>query len=334
MEKIVENTTIFQEQTSPVIGDMDLSHLRLVHGDSYGTSGSGISAAPEVVKSNTMALVGWQNNCQKLDVNPKEMLLQGIDLLKAGYADFHSFKHLFGRYDAEWTFHLGGFLNQMKSLAKKAGFMWEPWAAEKLSFIGKRSRVKFMNLGRRVDCHRFSFLGVDRLDVLCSATADSKDPDPIGDFLTRHNIAFDPTREFNLEEFKAAVDAALNNEKLVKSGIQAEFALVQDLTLVGVKFEKSLVQKLKAVSDSGGDVNTCLRTLSINKGQDSTETDEDKRLQDFNNLSNRLIKTIDYIIKDDDQLDRVDVTTLTVLMKKLHKLWKVTAPEEQQVEAA
>lgn len=318
-----------------VIGTIDVSNLKRMYGNSYGTSGYGIlNAAPEVAKSNALVLIAWQNNCQAPDMNPKELLLEGVKLMEEGYADFNSFKHLFGRYDAEWAIHLGSNMRQMKFLAKKAGYMWEAWAAEHLAFIGKRNRSSFMNLARRVDCHKYALLGVDRLTVLCSATAESKEDDPIGSFLQRHKITFDPKKEFDLAEFKTNIDTALNNEKLIKNGITADQKLVRDLTTTNAKFEKSLIQRLKDVQKSGGDVNTCLKSLSINKGQDATETEWERRLTDFNSLSNRLSQTIDYIIRDDDQLEKVDVTSLNILLKKLVKLHKITAPvEDQQVNA-
>ncbi len=176
---------------------------------------------------------------------------------------------------------------------------------------------------------------MDRLEILCSSTAESKDADPIGSFMAKHNIVFDPTQEFNLEEFKAAVDTAINSERLGKGGVQADPALVKDLTLNGIRFDKSFIRHLKEINDSGGDANVHLKKLSMNKGQDySSSSEEGKRLKDFNSLSNRLIQTIDYIVKNDDQVEMVDSNTLSNLMKKLQKLQKLAIPIQGQAQSA
>jgi hypothetical protein len=128
------------------------------------------------------------NRSEDLDQDAKTVLLEGIQSLKENFADFDLFKYLVSRYNAEWSIHLGKYMNRVKELARKAGLLWEVWAGENLPFIGKHNRSKFMNLARRTGCHKFSFLGVDRLDILCSATAESKDLDPIKSFIERHSI--------------------------------------------------------------------------------------------------------------------------------------------------
>ena len=86
---------------------------------------------------NSMAMIGWLNLCNRKDLDPKETLLKGIEPLQQNVTDYNSFKHLFGHYDAQWAISIGKYLNQMKKMAKRAGYMWEPWAAENLPFIGE-----------------------------------------------------------------------------------------------------------------------------------------------------------------------------------------------------
>ena len=120
------------------------------------------------------------------------------------------------------------------------------------------------------------------------------------------------------------VDAALNSEKLLEQGIVVDFPLVRDLTLGKVKFDKALINKVKTVKDHGGNVKSYFETLSVNKGSDSTEKNDELAMQDFNNLSNRLIQTIDQIIGNEELVDEVDTKTLLDLLAKLEALRKVT----------
>ena len=325
MQNSVENPTSTKGQSAPAIAGIDISKLRRLYGDNYGTSGYGIiHADPDVAKSEALMLIAWENNCQREDMNPREQLVEGIGLVKKTYADFNSFKHLCGKYDAEWAIHLGKTLRQMKVLAKKAGFMWEAWAAENLPFIGKRNRSNFMNLARRVDCHPYTFLGVDRLSVLCAATSESKDADPIGSFLQKHSIEFDPASEFNLDDFKIQVDTALNRERLLKNGIDVDISQVKALTISGKKFEKSFIRKMKDINESGGDLSVFLEKVTMTGGVEPLEDEGEKHLQDFGTLSARLIATIDYLVTENtDEIDKIDPETFLRLIKKLSTLQKL-----------
>jgi len=93
-----------------------------------------------------------------------------------------------------------------------------------------------------------------------------------------------------------------------------------------VDFDKSFLKKLKDIQDCGGNPQTYLEKLSLNRGKDDAEPDTGKRLQDFNTLSNRLIKTIDYLIEDEGQLEKLDKTTLRSLLEKLQKLQSAANP--------
>jgi len=309
-------------------GPINWEALRYAQGDLTGTSGYGVlKVAPQMPGRNSMAMMGFLNLCKRKDLDPADTLLKGIKPLEQNVTDYNSFKHLFWHYDAQWAISIGKCLTQMKKLAKRAGFMWEPWAVKNLPFIGDTNRSKYMRLANRTDCHKYSLLGVERLEHLCRVIEFSKDSDAIGDFLRRHNIEFDPTKEFELKKFKDDVDAALNSEKLLEQGIVVDFDLVRDLTLNKVKFDNSLINKLKTMKDYGGNVKSYLDTLSQNKGKDSTDSDDELQMQDFNMLSNRLIQTIDQIIGDEDLVDEVDTKTLLDLIAKLENLRKVTGPD-------
>lgn len=187
-----------------------------------------------------------------------------------------------------------------------------------------------MLLAKRKDCHQYAFLGVDRLELLCSATKDSKDNNPIGELLGKYQISFDDKSEVNLVEFKLSIDSALNNEKLLRNGITADLDVIKNLTQIGTEFDKSFVKKLKDIQDCGGNPQTYLGKLSMNRGGEPLESEDEKRLQDFNTLSNRLIKTIDFLIEDEDYIEMVDKKTLDILFEKLTKLRGATTVTAMQ----
>ena len=187
-----------------------------------------------------------------------------------------------------------------------------------------------MLLAKRKDCHRYALLGVDRLEHLCSVTKEVKGDDAIGQFLAKYQISLDEDSEVSLAEFKLSIDSALNAERLLQNGITTNLPLVKDLTRGGIEFDKSFVKKLKDIQECGGNPQTYLSKLSINRGEESLESEGTKRLQDFNTLSNRLIKTIDFLFEDEDNISMVDKSTLEILFEKLTKLRGATTMTAMQ----
>ncbi len=306
---------------SPPTTGLDLAAYRRDFGDHYGISGYDISKArPEIPAESEKALEIWKAKMKEPAPDYKQLLDEGVKYLKMNVADFNTYDHITLKNKAEWAIFIGKILLRMKFLVKKAGYIWGDWAAKKVSFISKRSREKFMNLARRKDCHLYTFLGIDRLDVLCSATKEIEGIDQIGSFLFRHKIQIDLTKEFDLEEFKQLVDTALNQDRLTKHEIEADPTLVRDLTLNHISFDKALISRLVTIKECGGDVKKHLENLSLNRGKKAEK--EEERFKDFNSLSNRLIKTIDYILDDSEQLDRVDMESLENLQKKIEALQK------------
>ena len=339
ISKATDEIYPYKPATPPAIGSLNLEQLRQMYGDSYGTSGNKlVHATPVTDRADSLKLMTWENLCRSEDTNPKELMEQGVTILHESFADYNSLRHLFGQYDAKWAIKLGGILINQKKLVRKAGLEWGEWAAQNLPFIGKRTREKFMNLAKRRDCHQYSFLGVDRLDVLCSATKESDDENEsnrIGAFMTKYEIEFDPTQEFDPQEFKTQVDTALNRERLIGKGLPADPVYVRDLTVAGKEINGSIIKKMKDIQECGGDPEAYLKNLTLTSGQSAKDDDEgETTVIDFNNLSNRLIRTIDYLIKDkEDEIVKVDPGTFEKLLKKLEMLQKL-APVPPKTEQA
>jgi hypothetical protein len=325
------------EPQSPVMGGMDLVSLRRMYGDSYGTSGLGvINTVPDLGSTNNLTVLTWINECQKAEGDPKVLMEQGLGILRQGFADFNSLKHLFGKYNAKWSIRLGELLLGQKELTRRAEMQWGQWAAEHLPFIGKRTRETFMHLAKRTDCHQYAFLGVERLDVLCSATKALKGADRIGDFMARHGIIFNPAEEFNLDEFKQNVDAALGMDRLLHNELPADPEVVKALTVAGKEVDGKLIRKMKEIQGCGGSTDAYLRNLTLTSA-DGTGTldDEDQKAQDFNSLSNRLIETIDYLMTErEEEIEKVDPDTFVKLLRKLGMLQKLTPIKLKSEKAA
>ena len=178
-----------------------------------------------------------------------------------------------------------------------------------------------MRLANRRDCWRYSILGIERLDVLCTAIKQSNDgTDAIGSFLGRHNIQFDPTSEFDLEEFKRQVDLAINDEKLKKKGIALPAEKLAALVDNGNPVDTALIKELTVIQRSGGNLENHVDYLISSGGKDSSEKTPEQRLQDVNTLAARLTKSIDLVLSKKDLVDQIDRDIYRRLMDKLNDI--------------
>jgi len=184
-----------------------------------------------------------------------------------------------------------------------------------------------MMIAKRVDCYPYTFVGLDRLEMLCSATKLMKDEDPIGALLRKYKIDFDPEAEDNLQEFKAKIDAAISSERLARKSLTFDFDMIVKLHLTGIDVDNSLIKTLSNIQKCGGDPAKHLNNLILTGGKESAEEDGAKKPEDFGRLANRLIQTIDYIIKGCSReaglLELLDKEAYSSLMEKLCDLNKV-----------
>jgi len=269
---------------------------------------------------------------QKLD---KDTVIQeGIGLVQGLVAESNKLINIAAKNYADRAIDIGAACIILKELTRGFDKPWGVWAEENLPFLGKRNRQKFMMLANRKDCHGFTHLGVDRLEVLCSLTKDSEEKEPVSALLTKYSIPFDETSEVNMTEFRNKVDAAISNERLLKKGLRIDFDLVANAVNAKVSIDKALIKKLKDIQDCEGKPETHLRTLALSQGGDDPETEAKKRFQDFNSLSSRLVKTIDYIINNRDHLDSLDKDIFVYLYEKIEELREASNIEiEEKPEA-
>ncbi len=268
--------------------------------------------------ANWISKVAKPKDGQELD---KDTVIQeGIGLVEGLIADANKLINIAAKNYADSAIDIGTACNFLKELTRGFDEPWGVWAEKNLPFLGKRNRQKFMMIANRTDCHDFTYLGVDRLEVLCSLTKDSEEKDPVSALLEKYAIPFNQTSEVNMTEFRNKVDAAISNERLLKKGLQIDFDLVANAINAKVGIDKALIKKLKDIQDCEGKPETYLRTLTLSQGSDDPETEAKKRFQDFNSLSARLLKTIDYIINNRDHLDSLDKDIFVYLYGKIEEL--------------
>ena len=271
----------------------------------------------------------------ELEANPvggstrpiNDLLSDGVTMVREISADANRLINSANRDFANRAIQIGILCIKLKSLLSESKRKWGPWAEENLPFIARRNREKYMRLAKRRDCWPFSFLGVDRLDELCTATGKMSGEDRIGDLFRTYGIPFDEGSELNMTEFRLKIDTAIANERLIKKSIKIDPALVEAVIRQGIEVDGALIRRLSDAISSGGNPSMLLEKISLEGGQEPQSKAPETRVRDFNSLSNKLIKTIEFIAGDRDHLDRIDRESLERLLEKLQGILEQFQPE-------
>jgi hypothetical protein len=276
-----------------------------------------------------------QDSLSLADTITFDPIKEKIEEARVMAADLNVFTNNTSKQIAERAIRLGLVLLEIKSFVRKSDEAWEEWADEHLTFIGERNRQKFMMLAKRLDCHQHTYLGLDRLEKACVATKADDGENPIGSLLTKYAIVVDETSEFDLEEFRAKVDVALNKEKLQKRNIPVSLELVNDITRQGKNFDDRLLKKLSNLARAGEDPEAYLKGLSTQGEKDESEPSADVKLKgSFNSLANKMIEAVDYLLKNPDQISKIDPDSFHRLLQKLIQLQAVANIDIEQAKAA
>jgi hypothetical protein len=266
---------------------------------------------------------------------PIDLIKEKIEQVRVMATEYNLFVSHTSKAIAEWRIRLGAAFNELRFLVRMSDESWEQWADENLPFVGKRNRQKCMLLARRVDCHRHTDLGVDRLEMLCSATKDSDAENPIGAFMSRHGIAVDETADVDLEGFKLQVDTALNREKLERRHIQVSPEVVETATREGKSFDKGFLKRLSNIQRDGGDPEAYLRDpSSVRQEKEESEPTVEDRVKEFKTLANKMIRTVDDILTCPDQISKIEPDSINELIEKLMELQTAASINTEEAEAA
>ncbi len=253
-----------------------------------------------------------------------EKLQAGQELLREFFAEHNrSWSGIFGTFTG-YAVQIGRLLLALKALVKACGLKWEPWAAENLKFMTPRTRQRNMQLAKVRGIDNHLHFGTERLILLDGATKGNEGDDPIGDFLSKYNLGFDPAEEINLDAYKDAVDLALDHERLTKAGINVNMESLKIFKADGKKVGAGLIDTLKIVMKMGNDPNDYLETPR----DDDDTIDGQKKAQSFQKIAITLAGTIDWLSNHEEFAKDIDVAKIDELAEKLDTLKRLIAASE------
>jgi len=285
-----------------------------------------------VVDKKRLAVHTWLTETEKMDdisnADRAKLIKTGIAKTKSLVAGANKKVNVAARNFADDALVVGLAGLRLKALNVSSTTPWGVFAEEQMPFLSKRNRQKYMMLAEREDCYPLTFLGVDKLEILCSLTKKSKDENAIGKLLSDYDIPFDEKSELDMESFKKAVDVAIGNEKLKKGGIEIALQCVEDAIQNGTKIDTKLIKRLQDSNNSNGDPAVLLQTIIDGDDDDGTEAPE-KRLQDFNTQGNRMVVTVHNVMQDYDKMETTHKETFVALFEILEALKAKIMPDKK-----
>ncbi len=227
---------------------------------------------------------------------------------------------------------LGGVMSRLKAIVKKREKGkpkeekkgWMGWTRQYMVDSALRTIEEYMRLSRIKKVEDYVQFGKARLIKISTATGEAikkDDPNPIGDFLEKNGIKFDPEEdsETSLARMEIDVDTALAMRRL-KNVEGIDKAKVRILVKSKISLNKDHVDALKNVQAANGDVNELLDKIYSNQGK--LPSDKEKMLAPghFNDRGQKLVEVIKMFKQDESLLPMVERKIVEELQKLLTEL--------------
>jgi len=224
----------------------------------------------------------------------------------------------------------GMVFNIIKKLVKeKYGPVWKEWFA--VNFDGREFRTvqDYMRLAKLSGIIRYAVFGKERLIQIDKqlSKAEKKTADPIGDFIRRNGINFNPEEEIDAQELRIETDIAINLQKLIGAGItEITKDRVETLVHNGREVEPAHIRELKVAKDAGLDVVARFEEILASDGKPEPFMTPERKSEGFKKKTDQFIKAMESAISDAEYLGQVNADTIVNLKEKLQQLEQLIQP--------
>jgi hypothetical protein len=229
----------------------------------------------------------------------------------------------------KYRIRLGLLFRYQKTLVRKAGLEWIKWFSENYDEKHLRSIQDYMSLAEIPNIIRYAVFGKERLTELRRVFPQKKfkqNEDPVGDFLKKHHILFDPESDNSMDSWRALVDAALTIERIEKLEeneeveLNADPEIIKALVAIGASVDNGMLREMVIVSNSGGNVNEYLRRRYVNGGAEESIIINSRMLEGLPKLVARFKDTVDYLKEHKDLIEKLKRKDIIDLEEQLTEL--------------
>ena len=151
--------------------------------------------------------------------------------------------------------------------------------------------------------------------------------DPIGDFLRKNKIDFDPKLETEFQEVRDEADVAIEKEKLSKAGItEISNEQVEALVLNRRKLTSHHIKQLALAKEKGDDLEEKMEKIVNGEKTEPLQTRETKATG-FVNTADKFLKAIENALADQEYLTKMNLEMFNRLKEKIQQLEQIIATE-------
>lgn len=223
---------------------------------------------------------------------------------------------------------------------------WLKWFEKAFGSLRElRSVQGYMGLADVDGIIRYSFLGKERLvQIVRQLTeADKKTADPIGTFIARNGIDFNPEEEVDVEELKIETDIAIECQKLHKAELEIPKEMIDTLVRNRVTLTQAHIDELKIVESAGVDaVDEKFQEIIASNGKLKPIQTQERKAKTFEKITVQFINQVESAINDHEYLVEFKSDLIVKLKDNVRRLEEMlqaiteesTVPSSDEVDSS
>jgi hypothetical protein len=224
----------------------------------------------------------------------------------------------------------------MKKAVKAAGKMgWEEWFTGNYSGSKLRSAQDSMKLAKAKDIIQYAFLGKFRLlQILRQIENYKQADDPIGAYLKKNGIDFNPEEETHFEDVKFKVAVAVNFNKVKAAGHEGiTKRKVEALVQKGLEVESKHLRDMELIKQAGGNVVAYFDKLIASDSDPNPVLDRERKVAIFKKTTDRFLTILENAIADAEYRGGIKPELFTRIKQMVAALEKTVAAPKKKIAA-
>ena len=222
-------------------------------------------------------------------------LVRKVNMLENGMAGIFTKRRI---EDAEF------FIGLKKLVTTKYGPIWKAWY--KINFQGSefRSVQDYMSLAYIPGIKRYSVFGKERLLGVKRqmSDADKAAADPVGAFIKRNGIDFNPQIQTDAKALNVETDIAINHQRCITAGLDIPKESIEALVRLGKEVEPKDIKELQIRKDAGQDIVEEFKKMVASGGKLPPLQTPKRKAEGFTKSTVQFIKKVESAILDHEYL--------------------------------
>jgi hypothetical protein len=223
----------------------------------------------------------------------------------------------------KYRFRWGAILNHQKKIVTKVlKKKWLEWFRDNYDFSLLRSAQNYMKIASVPKAVNYAFLGSERILEIIRRIGKPSGDDPIGDYLAKTGIDFDPEIKTDYAELKLNTDIAIARDKLDSAGLKiVPTNIIADVIGSGIELKRRHIEDLKLIQglekSTKRDLLKYLKDVMATGGKVPPILTPGRKAEQFKKAIDRFIDKTADALDDGAYLENVDRETYLQLKEKV-----------------